>query len=316
MAAPRIVQEQAAKAEELHQQLYGTPDTSSEAQDDAADAEQASDTPAIEPEGTAPEADAADTAAEDTGHAADENDLNEKHRRLEAAYATLQGKYRAEVPRLQEQVRTLQAQLIEAQQAKAQAEQSEQATQAELDTVQARLKEEIGDDAFDAVSEYTKQLVRSEMGDLKAKPAEKAEGPTDVERFWSTLRRREPTFDQINESPAFLQWLQTPDPSTGFPYQDSLNAAGQDLDVLSVLDLVKQFKHDTQPKPKPESSTAPAQQVAAPKAAPRTVPNQQPSYTPQDYADLQEQKRRGMWAGREQEFRALEQEIHAALIGG
>lgn len=314
MAAPSIVQQQAAQAEELHKQLYGTPDTSDEAQDQPTDAEQASEEPAAEPEGTAPEAKA---TAEEPGHAAVEDDLKEKHRRLEAAYATLQGKYRAEVPRLQEQVRTLQAQVIDAQQAKAKAEQSEQATQAELDSVQSRLKEEIGDDAANAVSEYTRQLVRSEMGELKnqQKPAEQTQD-TAVDRFWSTLRRREPTFDQINTSPAFLQWLQTPDPNSGLPYQETLNAAGQDLDVLTVVDLVKQFKHDTQPQPKPDAPTAPAQQIAAPKAAQRSAPPAKPDYSPQDYAELQEQIRRGLWKGKEQEARVLEREIHAALIGG
>lgn len=322
MAAPRAAQEQLKRAEQLHREMYGDPNAPAkpEAEDTPTEPE-ATTEPENEPEPQEP-APAADPEPEQQpepeapkGHA-DEEDLKERYRKLDAAYSTLQGKYRAEVPRLQEQVRTLQADLINAQKSQAQAEQSADTAKAELESIQTRLQDELGEDAAKAVSDTVRSMVSAEMGQRKSDTqAEPQEDPA-INRFWNTLKRRVPDFDQVNHSPEFIQWLQTPDPTTGLPIQETLNAAGTDLDVLTVIDVVEQFKRETKPPERAPSPTSPEQQVAPPKKAARKEPAQKPKYTPHDYVTLQEQIRLGMWKGREDEARALERDIHAALTGG
>lgn len=317
MAAPRAAQEQLARAEQLHREMYGDPNAPAQPEaEDTAQEPEATTEPESEPEPQEPAPEPEPEPEAPQGHA-DEDDLSEKYRKLDAAYKTLQGKYRAEVPRLQEQVRTLQADLIEAQKSQAKAEKSADQATAELESIQSRLQDELGEDAAKAVSDTVRSMVSAEMGQRKAdtQPEAPKENP-EQSRFWNTLHRRVPDFDQVNNSRAFVAWLnETPDPNTGLTLQDTLNAAGNDLDVLTVIDVVEQFKREQQPpEPKP-SATSPEQQVAPQKKAPRREPVQTPKYTPQDYAVLQQQIRQGLWKGREDEARALERDIHAALTG-
>lgn len=316
MAAPKAAQAQLERAEQLHREMYGDPDTPAEAetQEEPTDPE-ATTEPEHEPEPQEPAPEPEPETQGPDGHA-DEDDLKEQYRKLDAAYRTLQGKYRNEVPRLHEQIRTLQADLIEAQKSQAKAEQSADSVKAELESIQNRLQDELGEDAAKVVSDTVRSMINAEMGQRTADTQPEPKEDPAVSRFWNTLHRRVPDFDQVNHSQAFVQWLQRPDPNTGLPIQETLNAAGQDLDVLTVIDVVEQFKREQQPKPKSADPKAPEQQVAAPKGNQRTPPPQKPTYTARDYEVLQEQKRRGMWAGKEQEFRALEREIHAALTGG
>ena len=174
----------------------------------------------------------------------------------------------------------------------------------------------MGEDAARAVSDTVRSMVSAEMGQRKADTQGEPKTDPAEARFWNTLHRRVPDFDQVNTSPAFVAWLrETPDPNTGLPMQDTLNAAGSDLDVLSVIDVVTQFKREQQPPRPSPSATAPEQQVAPPKKGRRSEPAQRPKYTAQDFTALQEQIRLGMWKGKEAEARALEREIHAALTG-
>lgn len=316
MAAPRAAQEQLARAEQLHREMYGDPNAPAEPEaEDTPTEPEATTEPENEPEPQEPAPEPEPEEQEPQGHA-DEDDLKEQYRKLEAAYSTLQGKYRNEVPRLHEQIRTLQSDLIEAQKSQAKAEQSADKATAELESIQSRLQEELGEDAAKAVSDTVRSMVSAEMGQRKADTQDEPKTDPAEARFWNTLHRRVPDFDQVNTSPAFVAWLQqTPDPNTGLTMQDTLNAAGSDLDVLSVIDVVTQFKREQQPPERKPSATAPEQQVAPPKKGRRTEPAQKPKYTAHDFKTLQEQIRLGMWKGREAEARELEREIHAALTG-
>ena len=315
MPLPKALLEQEERANELHRQMY-------QEQEPAP-----ADTPTPEPSepiSTELEPEPAPDSEAEPDPEPTETVPAEQHRKLEAAHQTLQGKYRAEVPRMQEQIRTLQQELIDAQRQRLQAEQSAQAAEGQVNDLQTRLREEFGDEAADTLSEYARTLMRTELDERqqqttakpesqKPEPATQDQPSPEVTRFWNTLRRRVPDFDQVNVSPAFITWLQNPDPTTGLSYQETLNEAGADLDVLTVIDVVSAFKQQqtaAQPHLDPKS---PAQQVSPQRRQPRATP-QKPQYTVKDYTDLQNQIRRGEWVGREAEAQALEQEIHAALF--
>ena len=305
---PEAALKKLREAEELHKSMYETQDTPTTVDtpttDHADDAtknrnEDLTATPVIENN-------------DDDGHVEPEAmSLEEQYRKLEAAHKTLQGKYRAEVPRLNEQVRNLIQELSVAKQAKATAEQSADTAKAELGDVTARLQNEIGSDATDALSDYTKQLVKDELGKTQAVTSEV---PTAESNFWDRLYAKVPDFDAVNNSPDFVEWLKGTDDETGLPFQFGLDEAGKTFDVLTVADITRQFKRDQKQPPKALLNN-PSDHIAAPKTQKRSTVKETPQYTPADYEALQNQIQRGQWKGREAEANQLEQQIHAALTG-
>lgn len=305
MTLPRAVQKQQELAEELQKSLYETQETPAGALEEEDKAEVKQTEATTEKPQPAPE-----PSIEDDGHADPvEESIDELYRKLQAAHQTLQGKYRAEVPRLQQQVNTLNAQLNDAKRLQATAEKSAETAKAQLSDEVSRLREEIGSDATDALDSYAQKLVQSKLDSYQEGESEKT-----TNRFWNSLYSRVPDFDQVNKSPEFVKWLQNTDLDTGLTYQDTLNKAGETLDVITVIDLTKQFKRENQQREAPRKN--PIEDHVSPKNRQTvTQAREKPTYTPVDYVNLQEQIRKGEWRGREAEARELEKEIHEALTG-
>lgn len=307
MTLPRAAQIQAEQAEELRKSMYETPETPAQDAQDDQHADEETETDNL-PKATAPD-------PEPEGHAEQqEESIEERYRKLDSAHKTLQGKYRAEVPRLQDQVRNLTAQLDEAKRSQASAEKTAEKAKAELSAVSDRLKEEIGEEAADALNTYTDAMIKSKLDSFQEDQQRQSEKQT-ADRFFSTLYSRVPDFDQVNVSPEFVKWLNTTtDPDTGLPFYDTLNKAGSVFDVITVIDITKQFKREQQqPKRKPSDSLS--DHVAPARTASRQPVKEKPTYTANDYVQLQDEIRRGLWKGREAEARQIEKEIHAALTG-
>ena len=315
MAAPRAALEAERRAIELHKQVYGDPDAVQDTDQNQPD----TDTQPPQGESPAPEAPAPAgqeqpvKTEEETGDD-EQGDIFERYRQLEAAHKTLQGKYRAEVPRLSQQVRDLTQQLEKLQSQKETAEANAEEAQQRLADLNAQLRDEFGDEAATAVTDVARQVAREEAANARREAEESAQS-----RFWNTIDYRIPDFEQVNVDPKFIAWLQTPDPNTGFPYQDTLNAAGNRFDAATVVDVFNAYKRaTTNPQPEQQQTLdpmSPEAQVAPSKRQGRSLPNQKPQYTPDDYTRLMREIERGEWRGREAEARALEEEIHAALTG-
>ncbi|KZZ72409.1 hypothetical protein A3765_28485 [Oleiphilus sp. HI0130] len=298
---PKAALKQLEQAEELHKQMYGEkPETAPEAQ-----AQPEPTQPATPPQNEPPKDPAPEP--ESAGHAIDQPEFTEENfRKLQHALKTLQGKYSAEVPRLQQQNRELQEQLASASRQKADAQQEADSANDELSRMRDRLTKELGEDATNAVDEYAKTVVKSEMNEFRN---EQAKSTTDT--FWFDVLESHPDFNAVNQSAEFVTWLQnTNDEITGMPLQFALNQAGESLNSKVVVKIVQQFKNakaarNAQPK---------AEDHVAPQQTPPANQPSQPSYTITDWTELQKQRQRGEWNGKEAEANALEQEMHAALF--
>ena len=312
MAAPKAVREQEARAEALRQEAYGTQDTEESApeepESELSDDEQnitAEDEQELEPEQEeSPEADDGDG----------DDDLQERYDRLLSAHQTLQGKYRAEVPRLQDQVRELTRKLDESAQQRQQAEAAKDDAEAKLDKHRQHLTDEFGDEFTQSMEELARGVASREVNDLRQTTQQDRH-----QAFMDAIYLRIPDFDQVNTDPAFVRWLrETPDPVTGFSYQDRLNQAGDARDVRGVVDVFDEFKRTQQKRSRNRRDPrSPQAQVNPKRGQGRTPPPkpEQPSYTTDDWDRLQRELRDGRWNGREDEARQLEREIHAALTG-
>lgn len=308
---PRKVQEQLERAEELHRQMYQEqPAEQAESAPGSEgaheDAQQNAPKQAEETRETAPQID-------QNGYAEESEGWEEKFRKLEAMHKTLQGKYRAEVPVMAEKIRNLQAQLSQSQNAQAQAEKTAQTANEKLKEITERIRVEVGDDGTNAIAEYTSELVKSEMNDFK-----KEQQNDSLNKFWSFVRGRVPNFDEVNVLPEFESWLQsTDDPLTGLTMKEAINAAGQSLDGLRVVEITQTFLRakDNARTTSQTKRTTPDDHVSLPRKTVPRKPESNPQYTPSDYAKLQDEIRRGLWRGKEAEARQLETEIHAAIFG-
>jgi hypothetical protein len=313
MTAPKAVQDQLKQAEEMQKRMYENQETTTEeATEEVAQEEpkHVEETTEVENEdrATAPE-------PEEDGHAEPESEsIDEKYRKLLAAHQTLQGKYRAEVVRTNEENRALKQQLSKAQQAKAAAEKTAETANAKLSDATDRLKLEIGDDATEALSDFAQTLVQEKLESQRPKQEQDENSDEAANRFWSAIYAEIPDFDAMNANPEWHKWLQGSDSSTGLTYQDTLNQAGDSLNATKVLLLAQQFRHEQKQTRKASQKTL-EEHVSPPKKEKRAAVKQTPNYTPKDYEDLQTQIRQGLWKGREAEARELEQQIHAALTG-
>jgi len=104
-----------------------------------------------------------------------------------------------------------------------------------------------------------------------------------------------PDIDEINATPAFQEWLATPDSLTGIKPADLFERAGQALDSSQCIRLYKHFKDRVAPPParapdqKPSATKPPLDQRVSPGAKPTEGPSGQskPTYTLAQYRDAQ-----------------------------
>jgi|1_EtaG_2_1085319.scaffolds.fasta_scaffold00002_123 hypothetical protein len=301
---PNSVRKQVERAEELRKQQYDTQPKDTGAEPAPGDDNQHDNQP--NNPGTPQEPAAQPEPAKADAYA----DLEEQHRKLEQAHRALQGKYNAEVPRLTQQLREANEKLADAQKQASAAESKASEAKEKLNEHLAKVREEYGDDlanAFESVAAATSQQQDTHQ------PAQQ-EGGSAQDRFWRSLLRQVPDFEAVNRSPEFVQWLQHPSEKTGLSYQQELNEAGNDLDVLAVVEIVRAFK-GAQAKAKQPDANAPENQLAPDRRNPQQHAKAEPAYTAKDFAKLQQDIAMGKWRGREVEARALEQKIHAALTG-
>ena len=300
---PRAVREQAKRAEELRKQHYEQPqptDTDADPAPAPGDGSQHDNLPPKQPE-------TPDPAAQPDPQANASEGLEERYRKLEEAHRALQGKYNAEVPRLTQQLREANDKLAEAQKQAVAAEGKASEAKEKLKEHLAKVREEYGDDlanAFESVASVTSQQQDTQGQQQGEDPAR--------ERFWRSLDRHVPDFDAINRSPEFNEWLKGNSQKTGLTLKQELNAAGADLDVMGVVEIVREFK--SAQATKQPIANAPEQQIAPDRRHPQQQVTEAPTFTAQDFKNLQWEIAQGKWRGREAEAKALEAKIHASLI--
>lgn len=237
-------------------------------------------------------------------------------------YQTLNGKYNAEIPRLQDQVSRLLEQLEAAQTKAQEATQQASTTQTkDLTTALEELREEYGDRMFDAI----RAIARAESEEVAKPVREVAESTTKQVNqisFYSGLDQSAPGWRQLNEDTAFNAWLRTPDPVTGIDYHTVLMSHFERGDVAktaAVFNYYAQSKSAAQ-KQKPDR-TAELEQLVTPKKTGGGTASVVDAHngdvlTMADYQKLHNDYVSGTFKGKEAEYQALKAKFKRAAQEG
>jgi hypothetical protein len=140
-------------------------------------------------------------------------------------------------------------------------------------------------------------------------------------RFWSGLASAVPDYEAINANPEFHKWLLTADPMTDILRQTYLVDAQRAGNVDRVANIFNSWKSlsGTQGQTKPRiDARAELERQQAPGRNLSSAPAEKSGriWDPAEITALYADKTRGKYAGKEAEFKALEQDIFAAQQEG
>ena len=186
----------------------------------------------------------------------------------EQRYRTLEGKYKAEVPRLHQTIRELTAKVdeIAARTTKPEtppqpepAKKSKRVTEKDVETFGSDLldviKRQAEEIAADALSDLQKKVgtLEQENAQLKQQVSgvSTSQAKSAQEVYFSKLSAKVPDWESVNESTGFLDWLGVVDPLSGVSRQTYLDHAFQNLDADRTAQLFQAYKQTQAPPPAP-----------------------------------------------------------------
>ena len=169
-------------------------------------------------------------------------------------YASLQGKYNAEVPQLHSQLRA-QAEQLQTVLAQVQELRNAKPTEPAKPLVTTEDETAFGPDLVDLIRRGARAEVQSAVSELlpqlDARIAEisrqlgtvtERQVSTAEQQFWTDFAKLVPDWQQLNADQRFLDWLQTADPILNVPYQAALNKAQADLNPRQAAAIFNAFK--------------------------------------------------------------------------
>ena len=255
MALPKQVQQQLDEVEELEKQL--------EAQGEETKAK-----PEVKKKKTSKKAKAKDTEVEVTDDEPIEepvaveatpadDSIEEVSESFKQKYATLRGKYDAEVPRLHQQVKELTDQM------NAIREEAQATKKAEAEKPKEKVsyvtdadREEYGDDLIDFQRRVAKEVSQDYeerfeqqsrvIQDLQSKISNTDNQVGEV-GFTQKLNALVPGFDQLDNDERWVAWLNEIDPMTRGPRRDQAQAAFNSGDAEAVAHYVSLFRGSVEP---------------------------------------------------------------------
>ena len=255
MALPKQVQQQLDEVEELEKQL--------EAQGEETKAK-----PEVKKKKTSKKAKAKDTEVEVTDDEPIEepvaveatpadDSIEEVSESFKQKYATLRGKYDAEVPRLHQQVKELTDQM------NAIRREAEAAKKVEAEKPKEKVsyvtdadREEYGDDLIDFQRRVAKEVSQDYeerfeqqsrvIQDLQSKISNTDNQVGEV-GFTQKLNALVPGFDQLDSDERWVAWLNEIDPMTRGPRRDQAQAAFNSGDAEAVAHYVSLFRGSVEP---------------------------------------------------------------------
>lgn len=330
MALPKQVQQQLDEVEELEKQL--------EAQGEEVEAK-----PEVKKKKTSKKAKAEDTEVEVTDdepieepvavEATPANDsVEEVSESFKQKYATLRGKYDAEVPRLHQQVKELTDQM------NAIRHEAEAAKKAEAEKPKEKVsyvtdadREEYGDDLIDFQRRVAKEASQEyeDRFEQQAKVIEQLQqqisntgSQVGEVGFTQKLNNLVPGFDQLDNDERWVAWLNEYDPMTRGPRRDQAQAAFNAGDAEAVAHYVGLFRESVEPvaNGKSDRDTELEKQVTPSRSA-STVTNKSSSKNSKVYS---ERELNNAWTkirtlntqGKYDDAEKLEAELTAAYMEG
>lgn len=311
MALPAAVQRQIQEAEEIAKALYGEEAIA------AREAAERGEQPPAEPE--APAAPAAPAAPEDAGW---------QHK-----YNVLQGKYNAEVPRLNTTVREQASSIAQlTQQIETLRAEVERLKSPRPSPITAQEVEDYTPELLDVVSRQAREVVAPDLATVRAEVDQIKDRLASVskvvvenkqERVLRLLDQRVENWQEQNLDEGFAAWLDDVDPLSGQVRREMLNKAFSSGNGESVVAFFNAYRNEhaaTQPPVQGSQQGSPTVDMreftapgrAAPSAPQGGAQTEKRIWTAALIEKLYADARRGVYRGREAEFRALELDIVAA----
>jgi hypothetical protein len=259
----------------------------------------------------------------------------------------MQGRFQAQVrtnASMEEQMRQLGEELVRTQALIGQpAPHAHQSTRS--DTPHANLitdedRANYGDEMIDLARRAAMSVVNPEIEQLRAdnqRLTQRVQN-TGKRELLSVLDGKLPNWRAINTSPQFINWLRLPNVYTGQIRKQMLDAAVNGAEAPKVIALFKDFLAEVQatgqtapaaqfeqlPAPQEQAPRTPAlnlETLAAPgRARPASgnsqMPADKPIYSRAQISNFYRESQKGLWAGRETEYRAQEADFQAAMAEG
>lgn len=307
MAIPKEVQEKGKRADEIREQSYpANPETETE-NEDPGNTEK-------KPEPKAQDKPAPEASKEDSPEY------------LRQRLRVLQGKYESEVPRLHADNRKMQEQVTELEsklqntQAEASPDYSEFFSEDEM--------EQFGEDTLKVVYRVSDQLARKHAGVASEKVeshVKRTQEQSDQERhgrLMGDLAARVPEWEQINEDPAFHEWLsqstqiETDQGVASVQRQELLNRRHHSYNSQGVIKIFQDFQESRgghAPDPL-ERKNLPSSAVTPDSTRPPG--GEKRMFSRQEVKDFYAAKRRNEFKRDPEKGRALEREIDEAAAEG
>lgn len=325
MALPKQVQAQLDEVEALEKTLATRDKKPQEAQKapvvEDADIE-ADETAAAANESAEPKkAEPADTPKADSA-----DDFEQKYR-------TLRGKYDAEVPRLHEQVRVLNAKVDElARQPVEKPKEQPKTPKEKVSYVTDADREEFGEELIDVQRRVAREVSQEyeELLEAQSKRIEELTSKIDTTgnqighmTFSQKLHQLVPDFETVDQDERWIKWLNEYDPMLRGPRRNQAVAAFESGDADAVADYVRLFKSSIAKSetPAPDERQAELEKQVTPNRSANTPRTQSSGRDTKVYSAREVD---GVWnkirvlntRGKVDEAAKLEAEITAAYMQG
>lgn len=317
MAIPRAVKEAAERAEALHKQLYEQPSAEPQPAPEEPVAAPVDSSLPVAAEPTQQPADAATVEQESASAPPNEQpDEQKKEDPWEHRYKVLEGKYRAEVPRLAADNRDLRTKMdalsAELESLKSKADQPNSTLISQED------REKYGDDLLDVIKRAAQEQVAAKDQEIAALKSRLESIHSDTAKnaevsFYDRLSQLTPDWVTVNDDPGFLKWLDEYDGLTGKRRQDLLSDAENSRDADRVSRFFNAWKSQQ------KTTTASTNKALEAQVVPETnkvvtPPKAKRFFTRAEIADFYSRARRGEVSNAD--MVAVESEIHAATLEG
>lgn len=249
-------------------------------------------------------------------------------------YLTLKGKFDAQVPRLQQDVKSLNMTVTRLQEENTRLKVTVESKTTDPSggsdqTIDVDAFNDYGDE-FSTLARTVKRLqeenatlrssVQNISGDfqLQKQSDSKAKSSAYMEKVVSHVASLGQEFDQLNTDRDFLNWLRQVAPGDVEPRLTKLRRAQDNMDLESTTLIFNDYMGTLNKKPSHEvkqPNIQPTPQVTGSDVAPPTSPNTR-MWTRSQIKQFYSDKMRGLFKGREQDAEDIEADIHAASNEG
>lgn len=249
-------------------------------------------------------------------------------------YLTLEGKYKAEVPRLHQQVKDLSAQLAEAiAKIETVTTRTPEPPKARTPLVTDKDAETYGSDLLDLIKRQAQEMFADREAELlktidrvvadnealkqKFATVTKSQEATGQQVYLSKLTQLVPDWETINADPAFLTWLGEVEGLSGMPRQAFLDDAFSAADANRTAAIFNAFKSTRPAAPVPPRSDVQRQVTPGKsKSVPATPANDTRQWTHSEIDQFYTDVRSGKYRGKVEEAARIEAEIDLAVAQG